>query len=65
MNIKLPEFSAAIFDLDGTIADSNSVWEKLDRVILERRGINADDDFLLRLAAMTYEIGRASCRERV
>lgn len=55
MNSKLPEFSAAIFDLDGTIADSNSVWEKLDKVILERHRINADDDFLVKLASMTYE----------
>lgn len=62
MNNKLPEFSAAIFDLDGTIADSNSVWERLDKVILERRGINADDDFLVKLAAMTYEQAAAAIR---
>ena len=30
------EFSAAIFDLDGTLIDSNSVWEKIDRILLQK-----------------------------
>jgi HAD superfamily hydrolase (TIGR01509 family) len=48
-------FSAAVFDLDGTLADSNPVWEKLDRIILQRLDITVSDDFLKSLAAMTYE----------
>ncbi len=49
------EFSAAIFDLDGTLIDSNSVWEKIDRILLQKRGINCTDEFVHRLTAMTYE----------
>ncbi len=49
------EYKAAIFDLDGTLAESNSVWEKLDRVILERRGLSCSDEFIRKLTAMTYE----------
>lgn len=55
MNSDLSVFSAAIFDLDGTLADSNTVWEKLDRIILAKYGITADDDFTVKLAAMTYQ----------
>lgn len=49
------DFSAAIFDLDGTLIDSNSVWEKIDRIILQKRGIRCTDEFVRRLTAMTYE----------
>ena len=55
MNADLTGFSAAIFDLDGTLADSNTVWEKLDRIILEKYGITADDEFIVRLASLTYQ----------
>ncbi len=48
-------FSAAIFDLDGTLVDSNSVWEKIDRIILQKRGIRCSDEFIRKLTAMTYE----------
>lgn len=55
MNADISDFSAAIFDLDGTLADSNTVWEKLDRIILEKYGISADDKFVEKLASLTYE----------
>lgn len=48
-------FSAAIFDLDGTLIDSNHIWEKIDRIILQKRGIKCTDEFIHKLAAMTYE----------
>lgn len=48
-------FSAAIFDLDGTLVDSNSVWEKIDRIILQKNGIRCTDDFVHKLVSMTYE----------
>ena len=49
------DFSAAIFDLDGTLIDSNSVWEKIDAKMLEKRGIRCKSSFAASLAAMTYE----------
>lgn len=48
-------FTAAIFDLDGTLADSNGVWKKIDIAILQKRGIRCSDAFAESLAAMTYE----------
>ncbi|MGN0600861.1 MAG: HAD family hydrolase [Oscillospiraceae bacterium] len=55
MNAKLSDFSAAIFDLDGTLADSNTVWDKLDRMILEKYTLTADDELVSKLASMTYQ----------
>ncbi|MBP1560967.1 MAG: HAD family phosphatase [Oscillospiraceae bacterium] len=49
------DFTAAIFDLDGTLVDSNSVWEKINRIILQKRGIRCTDKTIHSLAAMTYE----------
>ncbi len=49
------EFTAAIFDLDGTLIDSNTVWEKVDRIFLQKRKISCTDSFVHNLAAMTYE----------
>lgn len=48
-------FSAAIFDLDGTLVDSNSVWKKIDIILLQRRGITCSDTLADKLASMTYE----------
>ena len=49
------DYKAAIFDLDGTLVDSNSVWEKIDRIFLDKRGIKCTDSFIHKLASMTYE----------
>lgn len=48
-------FAAAIFDLDGTLIESNSVWAKIDRIVLEKRGIRCSEDFANKLSSMTYE----------
>lgn len=48
-------YSAAIFDLDGTLVDSNSVWKKIDIILLQRRGIKCSDAIADKLASMTYE----------
>ena len=44
-----------VFDLDGTIADSAHVWERVDREILEAHGAYSDDVDLSRMAAMDYD----------
>jgi HAD superfamily hydrolase (TIGR01509 family) len=51
----MKNIAGAIFDLDGTLVDSNHVWEQIDREILSRRGITVSDDFLRILTAATYE----------
>jgi len=49
------DYKAVIFDLDGTLIDSNSVWEKIDRIILRKRGIMCSDEFIHSIASLTYE----------
>ncbi len=49
------DYKAAIFDLDGTLIDSNSVWEKVNRIFLDKRGIKYSNKLIHTFAAMTYE----------
>lgn len=64
MKFDFSRFKAAIFDLDGTLANSNSVWEKLDRKILDKYNIPADDDFVKALASLTYEEAAGELRKK-
>ncbi len=42
-NLRFPEhFSAAIFDFDGTLADTTQLWQKIDREFFESRNIPYD-----------------------
>lgn len=56
-------FSAAIFDLDGTLVDSNAVWKKIDIILLQRRGIRCSDEQADRMTSMTYEDAYAEMRK--
>ena len=38
-------FSAAIFDLDGTLLDSLGVWHEVDRAFFEARGLPLPEDY--------------------
>lgn len=49
------DFKGAIFDLDGTVADSNPVWEKIDRIYLKNHGISVSDREITRFSSLTYE----------
>lgn len=51
------DFKTAVFDMDGTIIDSLSVWDKIDREFLEhKRGIPVPPDYVEKIAAMScYE----------
>ena len=51
----MKEFKAAIFDLDGTLIDSNSVWEKIDRKIMSDRGIKVSHEVYNKMTSMSYE----------
>ena len=48
-------FSAAIFDLDGTLLDSMHVWEKIDIDFLFKRGIPVPDDYARTIAALSFQ----------
>lgn len=48
-------FKAAIFDMDGTLIDSNGAWEQINRLYLGRHGISLGDEELQKFASMTFE----------
>lgn len=46
-----PDFTAAVFDLDGTLFDSMWFWSGLDAAFLKKRGIDeVPNDYLLAIA---------------
>ena len=55
---------AAIFDLDGTLLDSTSVWEKVDEIFLGKRGIEIPDDYAKMLQAMGFQAAARYTIER-
>lgn len=50
-------FAAAIFDFDGTIAESSHVWRLVDETFLSRRGIAYEPGFSAQLAARGFKEG--------
>lgn len=49
------DFDGFIFDLDGTVIDSNGVWEKIDRQIAEKNHVYLSGKELRAAAAMNYD----------
>ena len=53
-----PTFKAAIFDFDGTIADTASIWHKVDETFLALRGISpVPEDYSRMLTILGFEGG--------
>lgn len=48
---------AAIFDFDGTLADSHDVWRRVDQEFFERRGIACTPDYAERLSLLGFDAG--------
>ena len=48
------DFCAAIFDLDGTLLDSMSIWEKIDKDFLGRRGLPVPQDYVAAIAPLSF-----------
>ena len=55
---------AAIFDFDGTLADTAGLWHDVDVDFLGRRGIVPDADYSQRLAALGFAAGAQYTIER-
>lgn len=49
----LKPFSAAIFDLDGTLLNSLGVWKEVDNSFLEKRGIPVPPDYQTAISSMS------------
>ncbi len=48
-------FKGVIFDMDGTILDSISVWDKIDVDFLSARGVEVPEDYARTISTMTGE----------
>ena len=64
MGIKLENVDAALFDMDGTLVDSMWMWAKIDREIMEKRGIPFDRHFQIEIEGMSYNQTVAYMKER-
>lgn len=47
---KMNNFKAAIFDLDGTLFDSMTLWADIDRDFFSKRGIEIPEDYMVSIA---------------
>jgi HAD superfamily hydrolase (TIGR01509 family) len=53
-----PTFAGAIFDFDGTIADTGSLWHDVDETFLGARGISSvPEDYSRMLTILGFEAG--------
>lgn len=55
---------AAIFDFDGTLGDSIGVWQTVDRVFLEKRGLVCDAAYIEAVRCRTFEAAAVYTAER-
>ena len=54
----MPDFKAAIFDLDGTLLDSMGVWEQIDIDFLKKRGFEATPDYIQAITPLGFGMRR-------
>ncbi len=52
-----PRFDAAIFDFDGTLADTAHLWHEVDEAFLGSRGLEFDPEYPRRLSALGFVAG--------
>ena len=52
-----PQFEAAIFDFDGTIANTGWIWEEVDRAFLGERGIPYTTEYARILTVLGFSSG--------
>ena len=59
-----PKMAGAIFDFDGTIADTAHIWHDVDLTFMERRGLTYTADYSEQLAALGFAQGAIYTIER-
>ena len=59
-----PSFSTAIFDFDGTLAETWPLWRQVDEIFFSSRGLPFDEDASTTLATLGFAAGAQWCVER-
>ncbi len=59
-----PSFSAAIFDFDGTLAETWPLWRRVDEIFFATRGLPFDENASVTLATLGFAAGAQWCVER-
>ncbi len=59
-----PSFGAAIFDFDGTLAETAWLWRRVDDIFFEERGLPYDEDSHEMLATLGFRAGAQWCIDR-
>lgn len=59
-----PRFGAAIFDFDGTISDTASLWQRVDEAFLGSRGRAVPEDYARVMSTLGFEAGARYTIER-
>lgn len=62
--MKSTEFKGAVFDLDGTLLDSMSVWHSIDGEFFKRRSIAMPADYCEAIKTMHFPTAAAYTKER-
>lgn len=59
-----PSFPAAVFDFDGTLAETWGLWRRVDEIFFSSRGMPFDEDASATLATLGFAAGARWCVER-
>ena len=59
-----PSFTAAVFDFDGTLAETWHLWRRVDEIFFSSRGLEFDEDASVTLATLGFAAGARWCREQ-
>ena len=57
-------FTAALFDMDGTILDSMGVWADVDRAFFESRGMEVPEDYAHSISGLSFRQTAVYTKER-
>lgn len=58
------DFKGAIFDLDGTIADSTYVWQKVDKDFFKMYNMDVPEDYVEKISSMNFRQTAEYTKER-
>ena len=61
----MAELTSAVFDLDGTLLSSGYIWDEVDRVFLERRGIPLPWDYIDQMNRLPFDLTARYTKERL